>query len=135
MENNITLFMKKLSEDENLQKKAEAAAKALPADASDEEKFDKVIAPLAKELGLEFTFEDCVRMKDDLSVSEEELRQTAGGDNLSGLNAGTGAGGSICKVVGVGMGITLTPTAGAVCYVLGFGGGGGSFCFILGASK
>lgn len=113
MANNVSLFMKKLSEDENLQKKAAEALKALPADASEADQFNAVVAPLAKEMGLEVTLEDFAAMKDELSVSEEELKQTAGG----GYGVGLGS----CRYVGFGAGANVTSEGGMVCIVLGLG--------------
>lgn len=123
MENNISVFLKKLSENEALQKKAAEAAKALPANASDEEIFNKVLSPLAAEMGLNLTLEECIKANEDLNVSDNELAQTSAGGIFDGLGFGGGAGVGFCDVSGWGFGLSIGNKAGMGCLIVGLGKG------------
>ena len=91
---NVKKFMELLKRDEELQKKVKEATEAYTGDKTDEKAvFDAVLAPIAKEAGYEFSFEDA-----------EELAKTSGDDELSDDEAAAVAGGgwrsNACFVVG-----------------------------------
>ena len=80
---NAKKFMELLKRDEELQKKVKEATEAYTGDKTDEKAvFDAVLAPIAKEAGYEFSFEDA-----------EELAKTSGDDELSEDEAAAAAGG------------------------------------------
>jgi alkylhydroperoxidase family enzyme len=80
---NVKKFMELLNNDEELQKKMKAATESFAGDKSDEKAvFDAVLAPIAKEAGCEFTFEDMKELanaSDDDEISEDEAATAAGG--------------------------------------------------------
>ena len=91
---NVKKFMELLKRDEELQKKVKEATEAYTGDKTDEKAvFDAVLAPIAKEAGYEFSFEDA-----------EELAKTSGDDELSEDEAAAAAGGgwrnNACFIIG-----------------------------------
>ena len=113
---NAKKFEELLRSDEALQEKLRAATEAYAGDASDERAvFEAVVAPLADEAGLPFTYEEA---QETASGSEElsldDLDAAAGGttggcfivgfgDGAKGCTGGEHSGGTACEVVGVGM--------------------------------
>ena len=91
---NVKKFMELLKRDEELQKKVKEATEAYTGEKTDEKAvFDAVLAPIAKEAGYEFSFEDA-----------EELAKTSGDDELSEDEAAAAAGGgwrnNACFIIG-----------------------------------
>ena len=79
---NINQFEEMLRSDETLQAKLAEAEKAFAGDKADEKAFfDAVIAPLAAEVGLPFTFEDMSELFDSRALNDAELEAVAGGDD------------------------------------------------------
>lgn len=78
---NVEKFEELLRTDEGLQQKMREAMAAYKGDKADERAvFDAVIAPLAAEAGLPFTFEDSIdRVESGSGLSNEELADIAGG--------------------------------------------------------
>ncbi len=116
---NAKKFMELLNTDKELQQKVKTATEAYTGDKTDEkEVFDTVLAPIAKESGHEFTFEDVeelAKAAQDDELSENEVAAAAGGGKPSfciaiGFNGvwedvGTGDFGcGACYGVGVGFG-------------------------------
>ena len=94
---NAKKFMELLKRDEELQKKVKEATEAYTGDKTDEKAvFDAVLAPIAKEAGYEFSFEDA-----------EELAKTSGDDELSEDEAAAAAGGVLNFNLCFGIGITM----------------------------
>ena len=80
---NAKKFMELLNRDEELQKKMKAATESFAGDKSDEKAlFDAVLAPIAKEAGYEFSFEDMeelAKASGDGELSDDEATAAAGG--------------------------------------------------------
>lgn len=133
MENSVLEFMKKLQADEQMQRRLAEAVKALPAELSPEEKFNRAILPAAKEAGFSFTLADCLVLQERLKsgeefISEDELKQTAGGVHLGG-----GLGIVDCYAFGLGFGTAFTKGGGGVCLIIGLGDGNQTTgCLFLG---
>lgn len=88
---NAKRFMELMNEDEGIQKKVREATESYIGEKPDEKAlFNAVIAPVAKEAGLEFTFEDAAELA---KSSEEELSE----DELSSVAGGASG---ICAVIG-----------------------------------
>ncbi len=83
---NIMKFEEKVMKDEELQKRLETAAKAYAGDRTDEKAvFDAVIAPIAREAGLEFSFEEADevrKMAENGELELNEMQEVAGGSVL-----------------------------------------------------
>lgn len=96
---NVEKFEELLRSDETLQAKLNAAAEAFLGDKADEQAvFDAVIAPLAEEAGLSFTYDDAVAFaKEGGEVLESELEAIAGGSEDK-----WGAAESVCFIAGGG---------------------------------
>ena len=112
MSSNAEKFEQLLCSDEGLQAKLKAAAEAFKGDGADEcEVFDALIAPLAAEAGLPFTYEDAKALAaEGTELGDEALDAVAGGGCfIVGLGEGSGAcmgesfGATGCYGVGVGM--------------------------------
>jgi len=89
---NAKKFEELLRSDEALQEKLRAAAEAYTGDASDEQAvFEAVVAPLAEEAGLPFTYEEA-----------QKLASGSEGPSLDDLDAAAGGGG--CFIFGGGDG-------------------------------
>ncbi len=105
---NVMKFEERVAKERELQEKLEAAANAYEGDKSDERAvFEAVIAPVTKEAGLEFTFEEAAEVKKesmDGEIDLSDMKAVAGG-----------AVGGFCIMVG--------------------GGKGEGGCFIGGCSK
>lgn len=108
---NAKKFEELLCSDEELQEKMRAAAEAFSGDASDEQAvFEAVVAPLAAEAGLPFTFEELMALAAaSQELSLDDLDEAAGGFCFGpGLGEGTNAcsnektGATACAGVGVG---------------------------------
>ena len=109
---NARKFLELMRSNEELQQKVNAATEAYIGDKMDEKAlFEAVIAPVAKEAGLDFGFDDMKAFADE-ELTEEELTEAAGGLAVcSTLGVGTGksskaskGGIGICKYVGIGWG-------------------------------
>ena len=88
---NVKLFDEKVMKDKELQEKIETAAKAYEGDKTDERAiFNAVIAPFAKEAGLEFTFEEGAEAKKaaEGEVDLAEMKAVAGGNVCREVNGG-----------------------------------------------
>lgn len=87
-----------LRSDEGLQERLGAAAEAYAGDAADARAaFDAVVAPLAAEAGLPFTYDEAIEYADgDREVSLDEADGAAGGQDVPSNGYG------ICLVVGFG---------------------------------
>ncbi|MCR4907270.1 MAG: Nif11-like leader peptide family natural product precursor [Lachnospiraceae bacterium] len=72
---NVIKFEEKVMKDGELQKKLEAAAKAYEGDKTDEKAvFEAVIVPIAREIGLEFTFEEADGFRKEVPDGEVDLK-------------------------------------------------------------
>ena len=90
---NVKKFEALLRSDEELQVKLKSAAEAAGDVQSEEEKFNVIIAPLAEESGLPFTFDELKAALDEgLEMSEDELAVLSGAEE----EAGTGC----CVIIG-----------------------------------
>lgn len=78
---NVARFEELLRSDETLQAKLREAKETFDAEGADERAiFDALIAPLADEAGLPFTYEEGKSfMVDGIELSEEELDAVSGG--------------------------------------------------------
>ncbi len=121
---NVIKFEEKVMQDKGLQEKLEAAMKAYSGDKADEKAvFDGVIAPIAKDAGLDFTFDEAAETQKaakDGEIDLTEMREVAGGvwDGKTpfgscfiigggwGASGGDddGGGASACAIVGMGFG-------------------------------
>ncbi len=112
----IREFMECFNKEEELQEKAKAAMEAFTGDRKDEKAvFEAVLAPIAKEEGYAFTYEDMAELAKGASedeLSEEELMLAAGGEGMCPVVIGFGYGSGTCDSVGVG-----------ACYIFGVGFG------------
>lgn len=112
---NAKRFMELMRTDEEIRKKVKTATEAYIGDKLDEKAlFETVIAPVAREAGLEFTFEEVVEFAQkpgNDELAEDELAVVAGGKGnacvIIGGGHGKGAGedgAGACEYVGVGWG-------------------------------
>ena len=117
---NIERFEELLRSDEELQAKLRAAMEAFEGDVSDESAvFDAIIAPLAAESGLAFTYEDAKAAAQEMSTLDDaELDAIAGGAEDKDGSSKTGC---------VAVGISISADA---CSDEHLGAGA---CFIIGA--
>lgn len=103
-------YMELLRDDKALQEKLAAATAAYAGDASDEKAvFAAVLAPIAKEAGFDFSYEDAAELAKAPvgELSDDELDQVAGGFALCfGIGVGKTDNDNAAKCVGVGLGIT-----------------------------
>ena len=80
---NARKFMELLNRDEGLQEKLTTAKKAYTGDKTDERAaFETIVAPVAKEAGYEFSYEELeslTKSSGDDELSEDELAFAAGG--------------------------------------------------------
>lgn len=109
---NIDKFEELLRSNEGLQSKLRAATEAYAGGMSDERAFfDAIVAPIAAEAALPFTYDELVAAKDNLEIDDEELDAVAGGtgycifiggsdDVESGCNEIEG---HACAYIGVGV--------------------------------
>ncbi len=95
-----------------------------------EELVKDVIIPFAKEQGFDFSIEDIKEYEQSIveQLDDEQLESIAAGS----VRAGGGIGIGMCRIVGYGVGFTITPGGVVVCALVGFGKGNGG-CLALGA--
>ena len=138
---NVGKFYDKLAQDAALAEKLNALDKdfaekngASADDAAMREKaVDAIIIPLAKEAGLPFTIEELKEYEQEqmnnMTLSEDELDQVAGGDsykyeynkrNRKGKKGGTAA---ACAFIGVGVGKVKSGKKTAFCIFVGISNG------------
>ena len=87
---NIKKFEELLRSDKELQAKLAEAAKVFTGDKADGRAvFDAIIAPIATELGLPFSYEEATMHFDSCDLSDEELEAVAGGDGACYNTGGT----------------------------------------------
>lgn len=144
---NVMKFEKLLQSDKALQDRLNDATSAYAGDKADARAvFDAVIAPLAAEAGMPFTYDEATAAADYAKeLDEAELEAFAGG----GVSFSGGVGVGVCQEVGGGVGGSYTPntefqnTSGSqmdyVCIGIGAGSEGRetttfSFCVIGGVS-
>lgn len=116
---NVRKFEEKINEDEALQARFQELADAFDGDKQDEKAlFDAVVAPLATEAGLPYTYDEALeyvtQRGDDEDLDADEAKAAAGGIIESGC-------------IGFGMGMTANACSeeqlGAnACYIIGIGG-------------
>lgn len=85
MKNTLEQFLKQISEDKALQEKLQARMKAFTGEKTEKAAFDGVLVPLAKENGLEVSFEDLEALRAETDLSADELQQAAGGFSFKKL--------------------------------------------------
>ncbi len=80
---NVMKFEERMAQEKKLQEKLEEAAKAYKGDKNDSKAvFEAVIAPVAKEAGLEFTYEEASEAQKnalDEEIDLKEMKAVAGG--------------------------------------------------------
>lgn len=112
---NALKCMELLKKDEDLQEKVKGAMEAYTGEKTDAKTvFNVVLAPIAKEIGYECTFEDIEALANssgDEELTEDEVAMVAGGKAVCVLiGAGTGTSNSDdhgtgeCKIIGMGWG-------------------------------
>ena len=128
---NVGNFYEKLAQDAALAEKLNALDKDFAEkngtssdDAAMREKaVDAIIIPLAKEIGLPFTLEELKEYEQEqmknMTLSEDELDQVAGGSKTKVYREGTSGGLNACAFLGVGFGQTRKNGKYAVCFLLG----------------
>lgn len=80
---NVEKFQELLRSDEALQERLRTAATAYEGDRADEAAFDALVAPLAAEVGLPFTFEEAkAYAEEDQEVSLDDVDAVAGGEDV-----------------------------------------------------
>ena len=107
---NVKKFYEQLNGDEELQKKIKSLADSYTGDKSDEKAaFEAVVAPVAKEAGYEFTYEEAVEAAKEAAegeIPDDEAEAVAGGKAYCvGIGFGTAgkhAGAAVCDNVGFG---------------------------------
>ena len=118
---NIKKFEELLRSDEALQAKLLAATEAFEGDKRDERAlFDAVIAPLAAEAGLPFTYDEAREfVTEEFDLNENELAAVAGGTQNS-----LGKPEVDCLVFGMGFSVdacTSEHSGAGVCFAAGIG--------------
>ena len=109
---NVARFEELLREDEALKAKLDAATAAYAGDASDDKAvFEAIVAPLAEEAGLPFTYEEGKKAYGQRELSDAELDSVAGGGGFCYLiggsddvNANCNEPGYFCAYIGVSAG-------------------------------
>lgn len=87
---NIWLFEERLRSDESLQAKLAEAAKAYAGEKADAKAvFDAVVAPIATELGMPFTYEEATEAATSRELDDAELEAVAGGDSFCFIIGGS----------------------------------------------
>jgi len=144
---NVMKFEELLQGDEALQAKLNEATEAYAGDKADARAvFDSVVAPLAEEAGMPFTYDEATAVADDAKeLDDADLEAFSGG----GVEFSGGLGVGVCKEAGGGVGGSYSPdtdfqTVGNdkmkyVCIGIGAGSEGRknttfSFCIIGGVS-
>jgi len=144
---NVMKFEELLQGDEALQAKLNDAMQAYAGDKADGRAvFEAVMAPLAEEAGMPFTYEEATTVADDAKeLDDAELEAFAGG----GVEFSGGLGIGACKEAGGGVGGSYSPNTefqtktddkmNYVCIGIGAGSEGRkstkvSFCIIAGVS-
>ncbi len=122
---NVMKFEEKVMQDESLQEKIEAAAKAYDGDKTDEKAvFDAVLAPIAKDAGLDFTYDEVMEVRKAASEGEldvSEMKSIAGGSIKDIWGA--------CFAIGIGVGAAASDSDGkdgagmSACFGIGIGAG------------
>ena len=120
---NVAKFYEKLAEDAALAEKLNEMDKNFaekndaPADdmAVREKAAEAIVLPLAEEAGLPFTLEELKEYEQEqmnnMTLSDDELDQVAGGRKGGGINA--------CAFLGFGLGKTTKKGNTAVCFIIG----------------
>ena len=131
---NVVKFYEKLAQDVALAEKLNALDKDFAEknegsadDAAMREKaVEAIVLPLAKEVGLPFTLEELKEYEQDqmnnMTLSEDELDQVAGGGKKLGTEDGPSMGGNgmlACAFIGVGFGIAKKNGKKGFCALIG----------------
>jgi len=121
MNDGLKKFEELLKTDTTFQEKLKAAMENYTGEQTDEEVFDGVLIPIAKEYGISASFEEFKEYvanisTEDRELSEDEVNQVAGG--TKGIGFGTTA----CLGIGVGLGGSYSDDT-SVCAVVGIGSG------------
>ncbi len=91
---NVMKFEEQVMKNEELQKKLESAAKAYKGDQTDEKAvFEAVIIPIAREAGLEFSFEEADevrKMAESGELELKEMQEVAGGNLMASRHGNFG---------------------------------------------
>ena len=108
---NVARFEELLRTDEALKAKLDAAAAAFEGEATDEAVFEAVIAPLAAEAGLPFTYAEGKEGFSAKELADSELEAVAGGGGFcyliggsNDVNANCNEPGYFCAYIGVSAG-------------------------------
>ncbi len=108
---NVKKFYEQLNGDEELQKKIKALADSYTGDKSDEKAaFEAVIAPVAKEAGYEFTYEEAIEAAKEAAegeIPDDEAEAVAGGKAYCLLIGGGTSEKASCICESVGMGVAF----------------------------
>ena len=117
MNDNIQKFIDTIQSDEALQEKLTAAGKVYDGDQTAEAVFDKLIAPVAKDAGYNFNWDDFKEYinNETKKLDLDEMEMVAGGDGPDMLAAGGnnkdenggGVGATACAGVGIGVGTAV----------------------------
>lgn len=109
MKEEFKKFLELVKEDEALQKKLEEAQKSYTGDSAEEEVFNEIIVPIAKEAGCDISFDDL--KSSVVELNPDEMAQVPGGET-------GGLGALACYGIGAGYGVNKNSTA---CWFFGFG--------------
>ena len=128
---NVGKFYDKLAQDAALAEKLNALDKDFveknEGSADDiafrEKAVEAIVIPLAEEVGLPFTLEELKEYEQEqmknMTLSEDELDQVAGGKKAKNCGARSNNGGAYCAFLGVGIGKTTRKGNTAYCFILG----------------
>jgi len=130
---NVGKFYEKLAQDAALAEKLNALDKDFAekneGSADDlafrEKAVAAIVIPLAEEVGLPFTLEELKEYEQEqmnnMTLSEDELDQVAGGKKKGGAHSGgeRNKSGALCAFLGVGFGKTVRKGNTAYCFLLG----------------
>ena len=133
---NMEKFRELLLTDKEFQDKLKTAAEAYTGDQTEEDIFNKVLVPMAAEYGIYATYDEFKAYLSKITsgeMSQEELKQVAGGSKDSWSTYGAGMG--VCYYFGIGMGATSTGNSTIACIVIGGSNGlEGGGCLSYGLS-
>lgn len=113
----LELFFEELNRNPELQAKAGELLKTLPENVTEEEAFETVLVPIAREAGFQIRHGDLSSpVLDHTQYSDDELAMAAGGAIIGGEAYGADA----CYYVGLGVAASRKPGKRSFCVLLGW---------------